>query len=206
VAESKFSQYPFSPEDQAELASLEEAMDWQISFLAPNIREIELGEKILSRLQAGCKNLHVTEDRANSLPLRDVANFLAELSQCDTATLAKTVTARLRSLGIERRRPGRPTGRRADALYAAFVQAVSRAIERTGVLAKKAELRRTRGSKWEYDFTRYLKSERWPADRSDFLKRPATPQRLAIRIVSDKFNCSDDRVSRAVKAAKSVRK
>ncbi len=203
MAESKFSQYPFSLEDQSELASLEDAIDFRF-FLERNVQEIALGEKILKRLQASCKKLDRREDSTEPLPLKGVANFLAELSQCDTAALAGTVTARLRQLGIQRRRRGRPLGRRTDALYAAYVEIVRRAIEKTGVLIKKAELKESRGSKWERDFTRYLRSEGWPADRFDFLKRPTTPQRLAIRIVSDHVNWSYDRVSRAVKAAKSA--
>ena len=141
VAESKISEYPFSPKEKAELASLEEELDWQF-FLEPGLREIELAADILDRLQAEAKKPHRTENSQKALSPKHLADFFASLSQCDGAALTKRVNAGLRSLGIERRRRGRPGGRKKAALYAAYAEVVRRAIEKTGVLAKKAELKK----------------------------------------------------------------
>lgn len=205
MAESIISKYPFSPEEHAELASLEEKLDL-LFFFEPGLREIELAADIERRLQTGAKNPHSMENSQKALGAKRVADFLASLSQCDTAALVRTVQAGLRSLGIERRKAGRPGGRKKEALYANFVQVVTRAIENTGVLARKAELKRTRGRKWDYDFRRYLESKGWPRDRFDFLRGSTTARALAIRIVSEHFDRPYDRVYKAVMASKPVEK
>ena len=206
MAESKISQYPFSPKHQKELASahVEMLITGKRFLFGPPDRETELAAQILSRLKAGAKNTDSANDSTEPLPLDRVAKFLASLSQCAEAKLAATVKSGLRSLRIERPQRGRPRGRNADTLYATYVELVEDAIKDTGVFARKLEMQTRFGHNWQLHFRHFLQREKWPADSLHLVIKSSSPQILARYIVADEFNCSPDRIYRAIRAANSV--
>jgi predicted DNA-binding protein len=208
VAESKISQYPFSLKNKEKLASarvrsLIEATDL---LFGPERYEVTLAAEILRRLTAGAKNVASAEEWAETIRLDNVAKFLASLSQCEEDQLKKTVKTGLRNLGLDRRLPGRPKGRNQEAFYATYVELVAAAIKATGVYAKKQEMKDQFGDDWRRHFERFLRRENWPLHALPLVSASSSPEKLAEQIVANECRVSPDRIYRAVRASKSVKK
>jgi hypothetical protein len=196
------SRYPFSPQHKRELTSLLASPDY--SPFWNRLAEFDLADHILARLRPEAKNDARAAD-LKPISLERVADFLAALSSSEKADLAKIVKSGLRDLGIPYRKRGR---RRAETLYFDYVNALERAIEHTGVFARKSQIREQFGAKWGFEFKRLLALEKWPENCVDWLKRPRmTARALALNIASETFDVSYDRVRRAcLNAGKSVKK
>ena len=140
-------------------------------WFGPPDRKSGLEAEILSRLVLSARNHSVVDVSAKELRLKDVAEFLASLSQCGQHMLAKTVKTGLGSLGIERRERGRPMGRDTDHLYATYVELIEAAIKDTGVFAVKLKMREKYSHNWQRHFERFLQREKWPKDSLHLVSR-----------------------------------
>jgi hypothetical protein len=196
VVDSIISQYPFSPGNKRELESIEEHLDY-LSELRGLLRGSNLATDLHNKLLAAASKNPPTNDSKDMLSLERVAEFLTAVSMSEKAVLAKTVKSGLQSLGIERPKPGRPKGRRTETLYFEYVEALQRAIEQTGVFAKKTEMKRTCGARWQPQLRQFLERGKWPVDSIHLVITSTTTRVLAIHIASQRFGRSYDRIARA---------
>lgn len=206
---STISQFPFSSECHRELESLLGKPDnlYFLLYLDNIGSEGSLAKAILSRLETAPQYDPPNRRLEPILSLQRVANFLAAIST-RKAELAKTVKLGLRSLGIESPRREPLKGQKNDLLYFECVRSLERAIEQTGLFDNKLQIKKHFGAKWRFEFERYLRRQKWPIDYYHSLcASRATPRTIAVKIASEIFAVSEDRIYRAcLNASKSVKK
>jgi hypothetical protein len=204
VAKFDISQFPFSPEHKRELASVLANPDHSLFW--KRIAVLDCADVILARLVTEANNNPPTKD-SKPLSLNCVAEFLATISMSDRSALVSTVKRGLRSLGISSSQRGRPRGRKAEILYFEAVNVLERAIEQTGAFDNKLRIRKHFGAKWRFEFERYLGRQKWPKDYYYLLcASKATPHIIAVKIASEIFPVSEERIRRACRNVKSVKK
>jgi hypothetical protein len=170
-----------------------------------------LGKEVrhmFSQLETAPRNDPADSRLEPILSLQRVAKFLAAISTSRKAELAETVKLGLQSLGIEYSRRGRPKGRKAEFLYAEWVNVLEKAIEQTGAFDAKSRIRKHSGNKWRFEFERYLDRQKWPKDYYHLLcASRATPRTIAVKIASEILSLTEDRIYRAcLRSSKPVKK
>ena len=163
--------------------------------------EIQLADKLHKQLLAGAQNeLSGTHDQP-SLDLKRVAYFLASLLSTGGNRLAKDTRSALKSLGLVANKRGRPRGRKADAKYAAFVEAMCGASEIVRLYSSISENRTKYPRRWQVMLKEYLLPQRWPTEYVDLLLVSKTPKAFAVAVASEKYSVTEDRIARALRQA-----